>query len=118
MAQPGPAPTTAPTRITITYVNGVFGYNPPHVHIPNGGSVDFNGGTGVTGCTVCFSPTNVFGASTNVSPGNNPSLTAQQDNVSVSYTIQNGLNANCPQLAAATKEKRVGNGGGTITVGQ
>jgi len=111
MAEPAPAQTTAPTPITITYANGTYSSNPPNATIPNGGSVDFNGGTGVTGCTVCFSPTNVFGARTNVSSGNNPSLTAQQNNVTVSYTIQNGLNASCPPQG-------VGNGGATIKVGQ
>ncbi len=111
MAQAAPAPAPAPTPVTLTYNPNTrqFTANPPNVTIANDGSVNFIGGfaAGMT-CTVCFSPTDVFGTSLQVDGGNQTKSTGTpaKSGITVGYTPTAGT---CAQLG------KVGNGD-TITV--
>ena len=100
MAQPAPAPTTAPQTIAI---DGNYVARPsptPTVSYSNGGQIQFNA---AIACVVNFNPTDVFGASVTLNVGNNAALSPQRGNVTVDYWV------NPPQESAEmAKEPETG----------
>jgi hypothetical protein len=100
---------TAPhsTRITITYQNGAYNHAP---WIDNDGNVTFDA---AQPCDVHTTPTGVFGDKDGIlklHQGENGPFYPQQSDKTVNYSITD------PQTPRPTMGK-VGNGGGTIKVG-